>query len=45
MDLIVCTILRDSLLYILAVYVDDCILVGKEGTFILNFKTDFSLCF
>ena len=34
------TILNDNLLYILALYVDDCILVGKFGEFITKFKTD-----
>jgi histone deacetylase 1/2 len=36
------TILHNSLLYILAVYVDDYILVGKQGPFILNLKKNFS---
>ncbi len=36
------TILYEQLLYILAVYVDDSILVGKIGKFILNFKASLS---
>ena len=42
MDPAVYTIIHVSLLYILAVYVDDCILVGKQGVFILNFKKNVS---
>ena len=44
LDLIV-YIIHCSRLYILAVCVDDFILVGKQGLFILNFKTDISSCF
>jgi len=36
------TIYYESLLYILAVYVDDSILVGKAGKFIYRFKLDLS---
>ncbi len=43
MDPAVYTILHSSRLYILAIYVDDCILVGKQGPFIiLNSKKNFS---
>ena len=35
------TISSDGHLYVLAVYVDDCILVGKGGPFIVNFKAAF----
>ncbi len=35
-------ILHNSLLYIMAIYVDDNILVGKQGPFILTFKKNFS---
>ena len=45
MDPEVYTILQKSLLYILAIYVDDCILVGKQGPFILTFKKNFSARF
>jgi hypothetical protein len=41
-DPAVYTILHNSLLYILVVYVDDCILGGKQGRFILTFKKNFS---
>jgi histone deacetylase 1/2 len=44
-DPAVYTILHNCLLYILAVYVDDCILVGKQGPFILTFKKNFSSYF
>ena len=40
-DPVVYTILQNSLLYILAVYIDDYILVGKQGPFILTFKKNF----
>ena len=36
------TIMHKPLIYILVVYVDDCILVGKQGPFIINFKNSFS---
>ena len=36
------TIIYKSQLYILAVYVDDCILVGKQIPFILNVRKAFS---
>ena len=29
-------------LYVLAVYVDDCLLIGQSGSFILEVKKDFS---
>jgi hypothetical protein len=44
-DHAVFTISVTDFLYILAIYVDDCILVGRNGPFILNFKTAFSLRF
>jgi hypothetical protein len=44
-DSAVYTIMHNSLLYILAVYVDDCILVGKQGPFIMTFKKNLSLRF
>ena len=39
------TINCDGHLYVLAVYVDDCILVGKGGPFIVNFKAAFGTRF
>ena len=39
------TIIYDILLYILGVYVDDSILVGKAGEFILKFKSDLAARF
>ena len=44
-DPAVFTISWSGLLYILAVYVDDCILVGRDGPFFINFKTAFSARF
>ncbi len=41
-DPAVYTIMHKSKIYILAVYVDDCILVGTQGPFIINFKKAFS---
>jgi hypothetical protein len=29
-------------LYVLAIYVDDCLLIGRSGSFIVDFKRDFS---
>ena len=40
-DLAVYTIINNHLIYIFAVYVDDCIIVGKMGPFIASFKRDF----
>ena len=37
-----CTIIDNHLLYILAVYVDGCLPVGKLGPFIASFKRDFA---
>jgi len=36
------TVLYRFRLFMLAAYVDECILIGKQGPFILSFKTDFS---
>ena len=44
-DPTVYTVVHKSQLYILAVYVGDCIRVGKRGPFILNFKKCFSTRF
>ena len=44
-DPAVFTISVTDFLYILAIYVDDCILVGCNGPCILNFKAAFSLRF
>ncbi len=41
-DPAVYTIMNKSKIYIFAVYVDDCILVGMQGSFIVNFKKIFS---
>ena len=41
-DPTVYNIIHKSQLYTQAIYVDDCILVGKRGPFILNFKNSFS---
>jgi hypothetical protein len=39
------TITSNRRLYVLAIYVDDCILVGRSGPFIYNFKSAFSTRF
>ena len=44
-DPAVFTIFVTDFLYLLAIYVDDCILVGRTGPFILNFKAASSLRF
>ena len=44
-DPVIFTITFPTLLYVLAVYVDDCIIVGRNGPFIYNFKSAFSTRF
>jgi hypothetical protein len=39
------TISTNGLLYILAIYVDDSILVGRNGLSLLDFKATFATCF
>ena len=43
-DPVIFNVTRSGLLYILAVYVDDCILVFRNVPFFISFKTAFTTC-